>query len=269
MKTNTVETSLNAMRKIFARYMGCPSSCQWQRPSISVAECDKFLLQSGIQRTLISSYQLSSSSLAEPFLQTFKIRLATWVDAGGGTCDKLGRATLSFPLSQKFLLFPKMSQYPNQKKKSPNQKKHLNKPSNFHSQLFPTNSYPKNFPHKKQQKNIFHHFEILPQFICFIHPQITFNNLQKKFEFQRIKKNFNVRRPRFLAVPPQRLLADFYLRDKSFFGKRISKIPKVFLGKRISQIPKSFFGGKKILKVFFWGKITCGKKFFFLQEWFK
>ena len=72
MKFTTAETTINAMRNIFARY-GLPTQVVSDNgPPFQSIEYENFLRQNGVQRILVSPYHPSSNGLAERFVQTFK-----------------------------------------------------------------------------------------------------------------------------------------------------------------------------------------------------
>ena len=80
MKTTTADSTINAMRNIFARY-GLPTQVVSDNgPPFQSAEYEEFLRQNGIQRILVSPYHPSSNGLAERFVQTFKYAMESSAD---------------------------------------------------------------------------------------------------------------------------------------------------------------------------------------------
>ena len=80
MKTTTADSTINAMRNIFARY-GLPTQVVSDNgPPFQSAEYEEFLRQNGIQRILVSPYHPSSNRLAERFVQTFKYAMESSAD---------------------------------------------------------------------------------------------------------------------------------------------------------------------------------------------
>ena len=80
MKTTTADSTINAMRNIFARY-GLPTQVVSDNgPPFQSAEYEEFLRQNGIQRILVSPYHPSSNGLAEPFAQTIKYAMESSVN---------------------------------------------------------------------------------------------------------------------------------------------------------------------------------------------
>ena len=80
MKTTTADSTINAMRNIFARY-GLPTQVVSDNgPPFQSAEYEEFLRQNGIQRILVSPYHPSSNRLAERFVQTFKYPMESSAD---------------------------------------------------------------------------------------------------------------------------------------------------------------------------------------------
>ena len=80
MKTTTADSTINAIRNIFARY-GLPTQVVSDNgPPFQSAEYEEFLLQNGIQRILVSPYHPSSNGLAERFVQTFKYAMESSAD---------------------------------------------------------------------------------------------------------------------------------------------------------------------------------------------
>ena len=68
MKTTTANSTINAMRNIFARY-GLPTQVVSDNsPPLQSAEYEELLGQNGIQRIIVSPYQPSSNRLAERFV---------------------------------------------------------------------------------------------------------------------------------------------------------------------------------------------------------
>ena len=80
MKTTTADSTINAMRNIFARY-GLPTQVVSDNgPPFQSAEYEEFLRQNGIQRILVSPYHPSSNGLGERFVQTFKYAMESAAD---------------------------------------------------------------------------------------------------------------------------------------------------------------------------------------------
>ena len=80
MKTTTADSTINAMRIIFARY-GLPTQVVSDNgPPFQSAEYEELLRQNGIQRILVSAYHPSSNGLAERFVQTFKYAMESSAD---------------------------------------------------------------------------------------------------------------------------------------------------------------------------------------------
>ena len=80
MKTTTADSTINAMRNIFATY-GLPTQVVRDNgPPFQSAEYEEFLRQNGIQRILVSPYRPSSNGLAELFVQTFKYVMESSAD---------------------------------------------------------------------------------------------------------------------------------------------------------------------------------------------
>ena len=77
MNTTTADSTINALRNIFARY-GLPIQVVSDNgPPFQSAEYEEFLRQNGIQRILVSPYHPSSNGLADRFVQTFKYVMAS------------------------------------------------------------------------------------------------------------------------------------------------------------------------------------------------
>ena len=80
MKTTTADSTINALRNIFARY-GLPTQVvSDDGPPFQSAEYEQFLGQNDIQRILVSSSHPSSNRLAERFVQTFKYAMESSAD---------------------------------------------------------------------------------------------------------------------------------------------------------------------------------------------
>ena len=80
MTTTTADSTINAMRNIFARY-GLPTQVVSNNgPPLQSAEYEKFWRQNGIQRILVFPYHPSSNGLAERFVQTFKYAMESSAD---------------------------------------------------------------------------------------------------------------------------------------------------------------------------------------------
>ena len=80
MKTTTADSTINAVRNIFARY-GLPTQVVSDNgPPFQSAEYEEFLRQNGIQRILVSPHHPSSNGLAERFVQTFKYAMESSVN---------------------------------------------------------------------------------------------------------------------------------------------------------------------------------------------
>ena len=80
MKTTTADSTINAMRNIFARY-GLPTQVVSDNgPPFQSAEYEEFLRQNGIQRIFVSPYHPSSNGLAERFEQTSKYAIESSAD---------------------------------------------------------------------------------------------------------------------------------------------------------------------------------------------
>ena len=96
MKTTTADSTINAMRNIFARY-GLPTQVVSDNgPPFQSAEYEEFLRQNGIQRILVSPYHPSSNGLAEPFAQTIKYAMESSVN---DTASSIHRWIQNFLLS--------------------------------------------------------------------------------------------------------------------------------------------------------------------------
>ena len=79
-KTKTADSTINAMRNVFARY-GLPTQVVSDNgPPFQSAEYEEFLRQIGIQRIFVSPYHPSSNGLAERFVQTFKYAMESSAD---------------------------------------------------------------------------------------------------------------------------------------------------------------------------------------------
>ena len=80
MKTTTADSTINAMRNIFARY-GLPAQVVSDNgPPFQSAEYEEFLQQNSIQIILVSPYHPSSNGLAEQFAQMFKHAMESSAD---------------------------------------------------------------------------------------------------------------------------------------------------------------------------------------------
>ena len=80
MKTTKADSTINAMRNIFARY-GLPTQVVSDNgPPFQSKEYEEFLRQNGIQRILVSPHHPSSNGLAEQFVQTFKYAMESSVN---------------------------------------------------------------------------------------------------------------------------------------------------------------------------------------------
>ena len=80
MTTTTADSTINAMRNIFARY-GLPTQVVSDNgPPLQSVEYEKFWRQNGIQRILVFPYHPSSNGLAERFVQTFKYAMESSAD---------------------------------------------------------------------------------------------------------------------------------------------------------------------------------------------
>ena len=80
MKTTTADSTINALRNIFARY-GLPTQeVSDDGPPFQSAEYEQFLGQNDIQRILVSSSHPSSNRLAERFVQTLKYAMESSAD---------------------------------------------------------------------------------------------------------------------------------------------------------------------------------------------
>ena len=80
MKTTTADSTINAMRNIFARY-GLPTQVVSDNGApFQSAEYEEFLRQNGIQRVLVFPYHSSSNGLDERFVQTFKYAMESSAD---------------------------------------------------------------------------------------------------------------------------------------------------------------------------------------------
>ena len=88
MKTTTADSTINALRNIFARYCLPTQVVSDDGPPFQSAEYEEFLRQNDIQRILLFSYHPSSNGLAERFVQTFKYAMESSADAPASSIQR-------------------------------------------------------------------------------------------------------------------------------------------------------------------------------------